>query len=135
MRLLNVSFMATLLVFPLLLHVPLDLLHHLVVLFFCVLSDNFLPVCVLIFDCLQFLVEFLLLALVFFVQSRLELCFRLLLLFFEALALLPNGVANAFFNCSLSIPDALLVSAQSLVLRVFQFVVRAALFSDLALPI
>lgn len=132
---LQVSIVAPLLIFPLLLHFAFYLFLQLVVLFFGVLRNDLLTVCILVFDCLQLRVKLLLLALVLLSQISLKLILGDLLLLLESLSLLPDRVTDAFLHGSLTLPDSGLISAQSLVLGVFELVISAALLRNLSLPV
>ena len=135
MRCFQVSIMAPLLILPLLLHVTLDLLLKLIVLFFSVLRDDLLTVCVLVFDSLQLRVKLLLFALVLLSQISFQLILGNLLLFLESLPLLPDRVTDAFLHGSLTLPDSCFVCAQSFVFGVLKLVISPALSCDFSLPV
>ena len=125
MCLLELSFILALLCLPLLLHFSFNFVLQLAELFFSILSDNLLSVDVLIFDCLELLINFPRLAIVLLGQGCLQLLLCLLLLFIEAFSLFFDGFTDGFLDLALPVSNICLLISLGLFLGVFQFMIVA----------
>ena len=94
MCLLELSLVPALLGLPLLLHFSLNLILQLAELFLSILSDYLLSVDILIFDCLELLINFSRLAIILLRQVCLQLLLRLFLFFIKAFTLLFDAFAD-----------------------------------------
>ena len=118
MCLLELSFVLALLGLPLLLHFSLDFVLQLAEFFLSILSDNLLSVDVLIFYCLELLIDFSRLTIVLFGQVCLQLLFCLFLFFIKAFSLFFDAFPDGFFDLALPVSDLCLLISLGLLLGV-----------------
>ena len=123
--LLKLSFVLALLGLPLLLHFSLNLVLQLAELFLGIFSDYLLSVDILIFDCLELLINFSRLAIILLRQVCLQLFLCLFLLFIKAFTLFFDAFTDGFLDLALSVSDLCLLISLGLLLGVFQLMVVA----------
>ena len=123
--LLEHSFVLALLGLPLLLHFSLDFVLQLAEFFLSILSDNLLSVDVLIFYCLELLIDFSRLTIVLFGQVCLQLLLCLFLFFIKAFSLFFDAFPDGFFDLALPVSDLCLLISLGLLLGVLQLMIVA----------
>jgi hypothetical protein len=123
------------LLFPLTLHISLNLIHLVLqvilgLLFYFLQSDG-----VLFFILLFLCFDFFIFTLILLHQICLELLFCSLLFFFESFTLLSHWIFDILLDLSFTIPNALLALSLNLLFGIFKLMVTGGSLGSLTLPI